>query len=105
MQDPSVIDTYDALSATYDSSPNPLLPIEALPVKSLLRTIDFEDVLDAATGTGRYAIYLAELGKRVTAVDASPGMLAVARAKADKAILPIRFLEEKLDALSLPDAS
>jgi len=39
-------------------------------------------VLDAGTGTGRFAIFLAAKGKRVVAVDSSQNMLHVARDKA-----------------------
>jgi SAM-dependent methyltransferase len=48
-------------------------------------------VLDVGTGTARGALIVAELGARVTALDASPEMLRVARARADARGLPIRF--------------
>ncbi len=41
-----------------------------------------ESVLDLGCGTGSHALFLAERGHRVTGIDASPGMLRVARAKA-----------------------
>ena len=44
-----------------------------------------DHVLDLGCGTGEDAVWLARRGVRVTAVDASPGMLAVARAKAGEA--------------------
>jgi SAM-dependent methyltransferase len=40
------------------------------------------DVLDAGTGTGFLALFLAELGHRVTGIDLSEGMLVQAQAKA-----------------------
>lgn len=40
---------------------------------------DAETVLDAGTGTGRFAIYLAKMGKRVVAFDQSAEMLEVAK--------------------------
>lgn len=40
------------------------------------------DVLDVGTGTGFLALLLAEMGHRVTGVDLSEGMLALARTKA-----------------------
>jgi ubiquinone/menaquinone biosynthesis C-methylase UbiE len=42
---------------------------------------DAETVLDAGTGTGRFAIYLAKQGKKVVAFDQSAEMLEVARKK------------------------
>jgi len=63
--------------------------VEEIVVKSLLRSLTFTDVLDAATGTGRYACYLAENGKRVAAVDFGQKMLAEARKKAEERELSI----------------
>ena len=97
-----VIDTYDKWSTTYDSHPNPLIPIEELAVRSLLRTIPCTQVLDAATGTGRYALYFAQQGKQVTAVDASAGMLAEAKMKAQREHLTINFQQEDITHLPFP---
>jgi ubiquinone/menaquinone biosynthesis C-methylase UbiE len=56
--------------------------------------------LDVGTGTGRYALKLARRGIAVTAIDQSPGMLAVARRSARAEGLAIAFclgsLEEGL---------
>jgi ubiquinone/menaquinone biosynthesis C-methylase UbiE len=73
-------------------------------VKRLLATLPAPaDVLDVATGTGRWALYLAEHGARVVGIDESPEMLAVARAKARAANLPIRWVEGALeDGLPFP---
>src|SRR5262245_8827051 len=100
-----VITTYNVWSTTYDTDPNPLIPIEALTVRSLLRTLVYHDVLAAATGTGRYALEFARQGKQVTAVDASASMLAVAQAKAQQENLRLTFREEQLAHLSSADAS
>jgi ubiquinone/menaquinone biosynthesis C-methylase UbiE len=95
--------TYDVWSKTYDICPNPLVAVEEMVVRSLLRTIEAHDVLDAATGTGRYALYLAGQGKNVTAVDANEGMLHEARRKAEEQHLTIRFRLEDISALSCQD--
>ena len=97
--------TYDAWSNTYDETPNPLIEVEEMAVRSLLRTIEFHDVLDAATGTGRYAVYLAEQGKRVAAVDCNESMLAEARRKAAARQLAIEFRREDISSLSFGDSS
>ncbi|MFN8447316.1 MAG: class I SAM-dependent methyltransferase [Anaerolineae bacterium] len=56
-------------------------------------------ILELGCGTGEDALYLAGRGVRVTATDASPAMLAVARAKtADQ---PLVFVQP-LDLNALP---
>ena len=97
--------TYDAWSTAYDETPNPLTAIEEIAVRSLLRTIEFSRVLDAATGTGRYAIYLAGQGKQVTAIDDNENMLAVAQRKAHARQLAIEFRQENVSNLSFEDSS
>lgn len=87
----NVMATYDIWSETYDETANPLIPIEEMTVRPLLRTIEYHDVLDAATRTGRHAIYFAEQGKRVSATDCNKKMLAKARAKARQQQLSIEF--------------
>jgi ubiquinone/menaquinone biosynthesis C-methylase UbiE len=59
-------------------------------------------MLDVGTGTGRAAMTLAQAGARVTGMDASVEMLAVARARAAGAGLAIKFVPG--DAHSLPFA-
>ena len=97
--------TYDAWSETYDQSISQMAEVEEIVVKSLLRSLTFTDVLDAATGTGRYACYLAENGKRVAAVDFSQKMLAEARKKAEERKLSIDFRCEDISGLSFADSS
>lgn len=62
-------------------------------------------VLDIGTGTGFLAVLLANLGYRVTAVDASTEMLAHARAKAAEHGLGIAFEQAETEALPFPNAS
>jgi malonyl-CoA O-methyltransferase len=97
--------TYDKWSRTYDRTPNPLVPIEEIAVHSLLRMISFKNVLDAGTGTGRYAIKLAGQGKRVIAVDTNINMLNEARKKASVRKLTIKFLANDIKNLSFEDES
>jgi ubiquinone/menaquinone biosynthesis C-methylase UbiE len=97
--------TYDAWSALYDETPNPLIAVEEIAVRSLLRKMEFDRVLDAATGTGRYAIYLAAQGKQVAAMDDSGKMLAVAQSKATARQLSIEFRQENISNLSFEDSS
>src|ERR1700753_662484 len=62
-------------------------------------------VLDIATGTGFVALLLAELGHQVTGFDASPAMLANARAKAAERGMAITFVEGVTERVPFPDAS
>jgi len=60
-------------------------------------------ILDVGTGTGRAALLLARRGARVTALDASEQMLAVARRRASEEHLAIRFLAGDIHRLGFPD--
>lgn len=62
-------------------------------------------VLDLGTGTGRAALALARRGARVTGVDASTEMLAVARSRAADERLAIDFSEGDAHALAFPNRS
>ncbi|MGH9313456.1 MAG: class I SAM-dependent methyltransferase [Vicinamibacterales bacterium] len=64
------------------------------------------DILDVGTGTGRAAIILARRGARVTGIDASAEMLAVAerRARAEPR-LPLAFTRGDAHLLAFPDRS
>jgi SAM-dependent methyltransferase len=64
-----------------------------------------DHVLELGCGTGEDAIWLARRGLRVTATDVSPGMLAVARAKAAASGLGERLRWLPLDAGTLGRAS
>jgi len=48
-------------------------------------------VLDVGTGPGWTAIFLANMGYRVTGVDISPGMIEIARERAERESLDIEF--------------
>ncbi len=62
-------------------------------------------ILDVGTGTGRAAILLARRSARVTAVDASDEMLAVARRRAAAAGVHVAFDRGDAHALSFPDGA
>lgn len=89
---------YEHWSGTYDTVNNPLLVMEQPVVERLLEDAPPGDALDAACGTGRHAIHLARR-HRVTGVDGSPHMLAVAR----QAVPEGRFVRGDLSRLPLPD--
>ena len=62
-------------------------------------------VLDVGTGTGRAAIGLARRGARVTGVDASAEMLAVANRRAQEASVEVTFVAGDAHGLAFDDRS
>jgi ubiquinone/menaquinone biosynthesis C-methylase UbiE len=102
----SIPDGYAIWASSYDQEHNPLILTEEPRVKALLEALPRPaTALDAAAGTGRWAVYLAERGVQVTAIDQSPEMLAVARQKARVRGLGMSFAEGRLDQLPLPSAA
>jgi ubiquinone/menaquinone biosynthesis C-methylase UbiE len=85
---------YDRWAVVYDHDRNPLQAIEEPVVRAALDEVRGLNVLDLGCGTGRHALWLAEQGANVTAVDFSEGMLAEARQKpfADR----VNFLQHDL---------
>lgn len=61
------------------------------------------DILDIGTGTGFFAVLMAEQGHRVTGIDLTPAMLDEARALAKGMGLSIDFREMNAQALDFPD--
>jgi len=72
---------YDRWAAVYDHDVNPLIGLEGPVVRKAVGNVRELAVLDLGCGTGRHALWLAEMGARVTAVDMSSGMLDKARCK------------------------
>jgi ubiquinone/menaquinone biosynthesis C-methylase UbiE len=67
--------------------------------------IDGRTILDVGTGTGRVALFLAKGGAKVTALDASREMLAVARKRAAGESVNVRFVSGDAHALEFGDRS
>jgi 2-polyprenyl-3-methyl-5-hydroxy-6-metoxy-1,4-benzoquinol methylase len=74
-------------------------------IASFLHPIEGQQILDVGTGTGRAAIALAARGARVTGVDASAEMLAVARRRAQESNIGVEFVHGDAHALGYPDRS
>jgi SAM-dependent methyltransferase len=74
----SVADGYAEWARSYDGRRNPTIVAEEPAVRRLLLDRPPGDAVDVACGTGRHSGWLVERGHRVTAVDSSPEMLAVA---------------------------
>jgi ubiquinone/menaquinone biosynthesis C-methylase UbiE len=76
----SCLAAYDAWASTYDTLDNPLIAQAAVALARHAAWFDGARVLELGCGTGRNAAWaLAAGAQRFVGVDASPGMLAVAR--------------------------
>jgi len=71
-------------------------------VSHFLSNDDNKPILDAGTGTGRFAIYFAEIGRTVIAMDFSMEMLNEARAKMQKNALENKIFLVRGDIQNLP---
>jgi ubiquinone/menaquinone biosynthesis C-methylase UbiE len=96
-----VLTGYAKWADSYDAYANPLIAVEEPIVRRLVGEPRGLSVLDAACGTGRHAAWLAAAGARVTGVDPSEEMLAVARTKCPRVDLRAGSLAH----LGVPDAS
>ena len=74
-------------------------------IAGFLDPVEGREVLDVGTGTGRAAIALARRGARVTGIDASAEMLAVAERRAREAGVSVTFLRGDAHGLGFNDRS
>jgi malonyl-CoA O-methyltransferase len=72
---------YAAWAACYEDDGNPLIPLEGPAVAALFGPVSGRRILDLGCGTGRHTLALVRAGARVTALDQSPEMMAIARRK------------------------
>ena len=63
------------------------------------------DVLDVGCGTGNATIPAARGGARVTGLDLSPDLLAIARERASDAMVEVEWVEGDAQELPFEDAS
>jgi 2-polyprenyl-3-methyl-5-hydroxy-6-metoxy-1,4-benzoquinol methylase len=78
---------------------------QARVLANMVGRIQEREILDVGTGTGRVALLLAHGAAKVTAVDASEEMLAIARRRAEAELVKIRFARGDAHALDFPDRS
>lgn len=78
---------------------------QACVLANAIGTLRDRVILDVGTGTGRAALFLAREGARVTGVDASSEMLAVARRRATEEGATVRFLVGDAHSLDFEDRS
>ena len=78
---------------------------QAQVIADFVGDVDGRTILDVGTGTGRAALQMARGGARVTAIDASEEMLAVARRRANDEHLTVTFTAGDAHQLDFPDRS
>ena len=100
-----VADGYVTWAPGYDEERNPLIHVEEPVTRAVIGDVAGQDVLDAACGTGRYALWLAQSGARVCGVDGSEAMLAEALMKREAVGLEVDLRRGDLTALPCADAS
>lgn len=88
---------YDRWAATYDSDANRTRDLDALVVRRAAPDVTDRDVVELGPGTGKNTLWLAERAQSVIGLDASPGMLAVARTRVTAG--HVRFLEHDIQTV------
>jgi ubiquinone/menaquinone biosynthesis C-methylase UbiE len=77
----NVKDAYQEWSNQYDSNVNKTRDLEAIALRSILSTIDFNKVLEFGCGTGKNTVWIERKAKQITAVDFSEAMISKAEEK------------------------
>lgn len=90
-KDPKKI--YSVWAKEYDDYPNLIVFLEEKVSSKFIGNVRGKNVLDFGCGTGRYSLPLAKKGANVTAVDFNNAMLKIAKQKAKKAKVKIKFKE------------
>lgn len=72
---------YNQWAQQYDSNENRTRDLEAQSIREMLSDITFEHCLEIGCGTGKNTLWLAKKGSKITAIDLSENMLAIARKK------------------------
>lgn len=96
---------FDAHAPLYDD--NVFTKNTAQEIPFLLEELDLPagaSILDVGCGTGRHAVELAKLGYRVTGLDLSAAMLAVAAQKAKTAKVEVEWVQSDAARFSVPAA-
>ena len=76
-----VQEAYNQWSTSYDQDHNLTRDLDAQVTKEALANVQWGDVLELGSGTGKNTLLLAEIAQNVHALDFSPKMMAKAKAK------------------------
>ena len=74
-------DAYNDWAKTYDSVTNPTRDLEAKAIRTVLKKVIVDKILELGCGTGKNTEWLAQKSKQLTAVDYSVEMQKIAREK------------------------
>lgn len=76
-------DAYTRWSTTYDSDRNLTRDLDQRATQDALADPGCENIMELGCGTGKNTAFLTRIGRRILALDFSPGMLSLAKAKLD----------------------
>jgi SAM-dependent methyltransferase len=74
-------DAYTRWSTTYDSDRNLTRDLDRLATEGTLAGRNYQNILELGCGTGKNTAFLDRIGRKVLALDFSPGMLRQAKTK------------------------
>ena len=77
----TVQSAYNDWSQTYDTDENATRDLDHTVLKRVVGESHFTSIVEAGCGTGKNTEFLSHIGKSVTALDFSPGMIARAKEK------------------------
>jgi ubiquinone/menaquinone biosynthesis C-methylase UbiE len=77
----NIKEAYQEWSEQYDTNENKTRDLEALALRSVLSTIDFQKVLEFGCGTGKNTVWFEQKAQKVNAADFSEAMMAKAAQK------------------------
>jgi SAM-dependent methyltransferase len=77
----SIQDAYTRWSNTYDSDRNRTRDLDQLATQRTLAGRHYQNILELGCGTGKNTALLYRIGRRILALDFSPGMLREAKSK------------------------
>ncbi|HMX18929.1 MAG TPA: class I SAM-dependent methyltransferase [Anaerolineales bacterium] len=72
---------YNEWSGIYDTNTNLTRDLDSKLTRDLLAHQKFDSILELGCGTGKNTIFFSQIGKKVHALDFSPGMIEKARTK------------------------
>jgi len=88
-------EAYNNWAEQYDSNVNKTRDLEAIALREMLHEYFFDQCLELGCGTGKNTAWLIERSKKITAVDFSEEMLAVARNKTTSE--KVKFIQADLN--------
>jgi ubiquinone/menaquinone biosynthesis C-methylase UbiE len=79
----NIQDAYTRWSDTYDSDRNLTRDLDHRATQAALAGLCYQNIMELGCGTGKNTAFLTAIGRKILALDFSPGMLRHAKAKID----------------------